>query len=97
MQKEIIDYLEDKIIEDIKTYDIQKKSQFNDYVIIGTAKNERQLEGLLNSIKKDFSHKIIKVDSSSDWLVIDLNEVIVHIFTTTTREEYNLERIFENE
>ena len=60
MQKEIIDYLEDKIIEDIKTYDIQKKSQFNDYVIIGTAKNERQLEGLLNSIKKDFSHKIRK-------------------------------------
>ena len=58
MQKEIIDYLEDKIIEDIKTYDIQKKSQFNDYVIIGTAKNERQLEGLLNSIKKDFSHKM---------------------------------------
>lgn len=97
MKNTIEKYLSDKLIEDIEIFDIQGKSQFNDYAIIGTAKNERQLAGLVASIKKDLGSNIKQLEISQDWVVIDFDEVIVHILTAQNREIYKLERVFNNE
>jgi ribosome-associated protein len=92
--QEIIKYLEDKIIEDIKVYDITGKSIYNDFVIIGTAKNSRQMESLVASIRKDMSGKLIRQEGINEWIVFDLGEAIVHIFDEETRLEYDLDRMY---
>jgi ribosome-associated protein len=93
--QEVIKYLEDKIIEDIKVYDITGKSIYNDFVIIGTAKNNRQMEALVASIRKDLAHILVRQEGINDWVVFDLGESIVHIFDEDTRAEYNLDRMYK--
>ena len=98
---EIKQILDKRQAEDIVILDFRKSSPFIDYFMIGTVRNFRMAKAIIEELE-DFADehnlKIISVDKRSDskWLLIDLNQVVVHIFYDGEREKYNLEGLWKD-
>ncbi len=99
----VLAILEDKQAEAIKIYDVKGKSPLTDFVIVASANNFRKLEAIMNQLRKDFIHhpkyKVHHIEgkAESGWMVIDLYDVVVHLFDPTNREKMKLDEILERQ
>lgn len=99
--KEIINALEDKKAEDIKTLDISNVSIMADYFIIASGTNRNQLQALCDNVDEKL-HKIghdvkqIEGYETANWILMDYGDIIVHIFDKDNRLFYDLERIWSD-
>lgn len=79
--------------EAIELFDLRERDYFVDYVIIASSLGERHTQALLEHLKKDlkpgehFNH----IDESSQWIVADLGDVLIHIMTPEYRSKYDME------
>ena len=86
---------------DIDTRFIGDWSSIADYFVICSATNKSQAESIMDEIDEKLSIKGIlprRVEgkSTSKWIIMDYEDVIVHIFLSDEREYYNLERLWKN-
>jgi ribosome-associated protein len=93
--------LEDKKAEKILLLDIHEISSFTDYFIICNGTSDRMLQALAEAVreyaKKELSERIeIEGASRDGWQVLDLGDVIVHLFSPDQRNFYKLEQLWEN-
>tara|TARA_B100000795_G_scaffold267961_1_gene253904 strand:+ start:3001 stop:3330 length:330 start_codon:yes stop_codon:yes gene_type:complete len=99
IKKNVLSALEDIKAFDIMSIDIRKQSSIGDYIIIASANSSRQAKALADNIK-DEMQKInipligIEGGSGSEWVLVDLGDIIIHIMTPTTRQHYNLEELW---
>ena len=87
--------------KDIVSMDLRNlDSSVCDYFVICTAESERQGQSIALSIKEqveeDFNRKIHSIEgyNNGKWILMDLLEVVVHIFQPNFREFYNLEDLW---
>lgn len=95
----VVDILEEKRAESILLLDIQEIASFADYFIICTGTSERMLDSLgdavLEKVKEKFSLSGKLEGTTGDgWLLIDLGDVIVHLFSAEQRKYYHLEDLW---
>jgi ribosome-associated protein len=79
--------------------DIGKVSTFTDYFLIATANNPRQMNALIDSLDRDLradgvNPRRTEGAADSGWVLIDFNDVIVHLFAPEERDYYNLEELW---
>lgn len=94
-----IDALEDIKGIDIKTFDVSNKSSVTDIMVFASGNTSRQVKALANSVaekaKKAGSPALgVEGDDSSEWVLVDLGDVVVHIMQPAIREFYNLEKLW---
>lgn len=99
MMKVIVETLEDKKALDIVTLDLQQISLVTDYFIICHGNSDRQVQALHDAVverveKEGYQVNGIEGLDTSRWILIDLGDVVVHIFHREDREYYNLERLW---
>ena len=95
----VIKTLSDKLGEQIVSIDMRSVNPFTDYFVITTAKNIRHANSLANDLMKEVEKNGYTVRTregaeGSEWILVDLNEVIVHIFTDSARQVYKLENLW---
>ena len=91
--KDVIEVLEDVKVKDLKIYDFNKTSPFYDYFIIANV-NERQANAAANNLKQSFKDELLNIEGkSSGWVLVDLNDVVVHLFQAQDREFYGLDKM----
>lgn len=98
--EKIIKYLEDKKAIDIKTIDIKGKTTIADYFIIASGTSSTHIKALADNVEEELKKQDIypnKIEgyNSAAWILMDYQDVIVHIFTEEQRENYNLEDLWE--
>ena len=91
--------LEDMKGVDLKVIDIAEKSSIADAMVIVTGTSQRHVRSLAESVRlaaKDANHPPLGVEGgdSSEWVLVDLGDVIVHVMTEETREFYALEKLW---
>ena len=101
--KEIKDNIE-KVLDDNKAQniiciDLKNKSYSADYMIIASGTSSRHLQALseilVTQLKKlGIDNCRIEGRDSSDWKLVDVQDVIVHIFHPEKREFYDLEKMW---
>lgn len=101
MSKLVIEALEDKKAEDIRVIDISEVSVIADYFIIAGGSNPSQIQALSNHVEEKlgragYSVKQIEGYESANWILMDFQDVIVHIFDKENRLLYDLERIWRD-
>ncbi len=96
----VINCLEDAKAEEITTIDIQDKSALADYMVIASGRSNRHVSAaadqLLRELKSE-GFKSIKVEGlqSADWVLVDIGDIIVHLFRPEVREFYSLEKMWQ--
>lgn len=87
--------IDDKKGEDINVLDVTGRFPFADYFVIATAKNERLLKAVAAEIKEN-DPQFVKIEGSeeSGWLIIECDDVIVHLFSPDLRVYYALETLW---
>lgn len=90
-----------KIAQDILVLDMEDVSFLADYFVIMHANNERQLGAIADSIldaaaKNEQPVKRIEGKDGGKWILIDLGDVIIHLFTEEERDFYQLERLWSD-
>lgn len=96
----ILKTLEDKQASKIKLIDLDNRSSIADYFVIATgnsiSQNKALLEYIEENLKKE-NYNIFSVEGLRDgnWILIDCGEIIVHLFTSSQREFYNIEDLWE--
>lgn len=99
--KEIINALEDKKAEDIKTLDISNVSVMADYFIIASGNNRNQIQAIADNVSEKLhktGHDLKQIEGyeTANWVLMDYGDVIVHIFDKDNRLFYDLERIWSD-
>jgi len=79
--------------------DIKKLSSIADYVVICSADSERQVYALSKQVEDDLQLVRVKPLSieglgENKWVLMDYNDVIVHIFLAPVRSYYDLEGLW---
>ncbi len=95
------DALEDKKASDVSVLDITAVSVIADYFIIASGDNERQVEALSDAVdealgRAGYERRAIEGYSTKRWILLDYNDVIIHIFNREDRLFYDLERIWRD-
>ena len=96
--KRIKEILEEKKSEDVLIFDLRGKDYFVDMVVIGTSLSDKHTLALLDFLKKRLKsegEEFLKVQTSDDWVVIDLGDIIVHIMSEAYRKRYNIEEFLK--
>lgn len=91
----IVEVLEDKKGEEIEVFDLAHKDYIVDKVIIVSAMVGKHSFALLDHLKSTLKPLgeifYATEEESEDWLIADLGDVMVHIFTPNHRKKFNLE------
>ncbi len=87
--------LADKKGEDIEVFDLRGKDYIVDNVIIVTAMIGKHAFALLDYLKRELKPKgevfYATEEESEDWVIADLGDIMIHIFTPNHRKKFNLE------
>ncbi|HNV93294.1 MAG TPA: ribosome silencing factor [Candidatus Cloacimonas sp.] len=92
----VISWLEEKKAENIRIYDVEEKSDYTDTIVVceGTADihNKAIASYLMEMAKKNHLQLLSKEGLEyGHWVLIDIGELIVHIFLPETREYYHID------
>ena len=94
--------LDNNKAQNIATIDLKNKSYIADYMIIASGTSSRHLQALseilVTELKKiGLEECRIEGRESNDWKLVDVNDIIVHIFHPEKRDFYDLEKMWSEE
>lgn len=86
---------------DTVIYRVNEHNPFLDYVVITSASNTRQLLAIADYVKdtlqeNNMGYRHIEGNDTSKWLLVDSDQIVVHIFEENEREVYDLEKLYAN-
>ena len=95
----VVEALEDLKGVDVITLDIQGKTSIADAMIIATGTSQRHVNALAENVRlaakaAEYPPLGVEGDSGSDWVLVDLGDVIAHVMTAEKREFYDLEKLW---
>lgn len=96
-----VDAAENKKAEDIISLNMQGISDMTDYFVVCHGNNERQVQSIARAVKEavhehDIDVKRMEGYQDARWVLIDLANVVVHIFHKNERSYYNIEKLYQD-
>jgi ribosome-associated protein len=93
--------LDEKKAEAITVFDVSAQSSITNYLILATATSEPHLRALRVEIEKALDasgSRIVGIEMAqeSGWVVVDVFDVMVHLFLGAVREHYSLDRLWSD-
>jgi ribosome-associated protein len=87
---------DDKKATDLVALDVRSLVSYTDYLVICTARNERQAKAIhdevYHQLKRDgWLPARVEGERESEWVLMDYLDAVLHIFTPELRERYRLE------
>jgi len=94
--------LDNNKAQNIKSINLKNKSYIADYMVIASGTSSRHLQALseilVEELKKlGLNDCRIEGKDSTDWKLVDTQDIIVHIFHPEKREFYDLENMWSEE
>jgi ribosome-associated protein len=95
----VIDALDDMKAQDIIKLDVRDMTTVTDFMIVASGTSNRHVKALVENVAekaKDAGHKPIGVEGEEggEWVLLDLQEAVVHVMLPKVREFYNLEKLW---
>ncbi len=91
--------LDERKGQQITTLDVRGKTSFTDYMVLVTGTSDRHLQSLCDYVTakvKESGGNVLGIEGGpgSDWVLLDLGDVIVHAMTAQARDFYQLEKLW---
>lgn len=94
-----INALEEMKAKDVVCLDVKPLTSMADYMIVCSGTSNRHVKSIANQVVED-SKKAghmpggVEGESGSEWVLVDLTDVIVHVMLPDTRKFYDLEKLW---
>ena len=98
----VINSLHSDKAEDVVSIDIEGKSSVADHIVVASGRSTRQVaaiaEKLSQRVKEGFGiNAKVEGKETADWVLLDLGDVVVHVFRPEVREFYQIEKMWQAE
>lgn len=99
MKLAVIDAIEDIKGFDITVMDVHTLTSMTHYMIVASANSSRQAKAIADNVReklkeKNFSIRGTEGEKEGEWVLVDLDDIVVHIMVPATRAYYNLEQLW---
>lgn len=101
--RELADHISQLVLEkqgeDVAILDLKGLSSAADYFVICSVNSDVQARAVMGHIKSELLYQTVKPwhtegFKTSNWILMDFIDVVVHIFRPETRDFYGLERLW---
>ncbi len=91
--------LDDDQAVDVVSIPLQGKSSIADHMVIASGRSTRQVASMAQKLAERIKQELgrtIRIEGLpvADWVLLDADDVIVHLFRPEVRSFYNLERMW---
>lgn len=95
----ILKELDDDKAENVVTIDLAGKSDIADAMVVASGRSQRHVGAMADKVMRrlkdaGFGRARVEGMTACDWVLIDAEDVIVHLFRPEVRDFYNLERVW---
>ena len=95
----IFEILEDRKASDTKILHVEKKTVIADYFVLCTGNSSTQVKALADEVEykttlRGKAPTNVEGKDNTAWIVLDYDNVIVHVFSREAREYYNLDKLY---
>lgn len=95
----ILKFLDDGKAQDVLSIDLKGKTSLADYLVVASGSSTRQVNALAVTLAEKLKEKHISCriggkQGTGEWMIIDLGDIIVHIFHPQTRAFYEIEELW---
>ncbi|KAA8980712.1 MULTISPECIES: ribosome silencing factor [Gammaproteobacteria] len=96
-----VDAVESMKGQDVAVLDVRDRTSMTDYMVIASGNSNRHIHSLAEEVvqraKQEADSKPkLEGGETSDWVLVDMGDVIVHLMLPATREFYDLERFWRD-
>ncbi|HCU2316109.1 ribosome silencing factor [Staphylococcus aureus] len=96
-----VDAIDNKKGEDTISLEMKGISDMTDYFVVTQGNNERQVQAIARAVKEVANEQNIEVKrmegyNEARWILIDLADVVVHVFHKDERNYYNIEKLYQD-
>ncbi|MDI1807883.1 ribosome silencing factor [Staphylococcus aureus] len=96
-----VDAIDNKKDEDTISLEMKGISDMTDYFVVTHGNNERQVQAIARAVKEVANEQNIEVKrmegyNEARWILIDLADVVVHVFHKDERNYYNIEKLYQD-
>jgi ribosome-associated protein len=91
--------LDDDQAQDVVTIPLTGKSNIADHMVIASGRSTRQVASMAGKLQERIKQELgrnVRIEGLpvADWVLIDADDVIIHLFRPEVRSFYNLERMW---
>lgn len=91
----------EKKAEDPIVLDVRGVCSFTDYFVIISGRSTRHVQGIAEAIEAELRSKRLSTSKSEGlkegtWVLLDFNDVVVHIFYSESRKFYDIEGLWHD-
>lgn len=94
----VVEALEDVKARDIVRLDVRDMTTVTDYMVVASGTSTRHVQALVENVidrAAEAGHKPIGVEGEGgEWVLLDLQDTLVHVMLPKVREFYNLEKLW---
>ncbi|MEK6807164.1 MAG: ribosome silencing factor [Pseudomonadota bacterium] len=95
-----IEAVEELKASDVKLIDVSKLTPVTDYMLVCTGTSNRHVKSIAENVALRAKHaghppRAVEGGSQSEWVLVDLGDVIVHAMQTQARAHYQLEKLWD--
>ena len=95
----IVDALDDMKGQKIVKLDVRDMTPVTDYMIVASGTSNRHVQALVDNVAekaKAAGHRPIGIEGEDggEWVLLDLEDALVHVMLPKVREFYNLEKLW---
>jgi ribosome-associated protein len=98
IKQTVIESLENMKAKDVVILDVKPLTSMADYMIVASGTSKRHISAVAENVYLDAKAAGIKSnmegEPGSDWVLVDMFDVIVHLMTPDTRKFYDLESLW---
>lgn len=100
LSEAIVNALDDSKAQDIVVIDVRHLTTMTDYMVIASGTSDRHVKSvasnLVDEMKKAGQRPIgVEGENDGEWVLVDLNDALVHVMHPRAREFYNLEKLWD--
>jgi len=90
--------LDDDQAQEVVTIPLEGKSSIADHMVVASGRSSRQVASMAQKLAERIKHagRSARIEglTAADWVLIDAEDVIIHLFRPEVRSFYNLERMW---
>lgn len=97
----VLQVLDDAKAQDVGVFDLRDRNTFADFMVVASGTSSRQNKAMADRLSMKIKELGlapplgVEGQQEGEWVLVDLNDVVVHLMLPQTRAFYNLEKLWD--